>query len=607
MKKFKKIIATITLMAMFIVNIVSPTVNVFAEKEVPATTEGSGRYTISIKHTKKTLAEDKAYDGSNTGARYEIVQKSSSNSKEIMDKKIIQLGEGDFNLKVDGEGVYEIKQISRAPGQYDESKMTQNANKNNTAIVEFPLLTGGKISSNQVFAINTKVRPIIENFSFSVYDGSKVLNSSSTNVDEKYEGLGNSEFVLEMTEKATVDNSGNITYKEINQDIKHTVKSNSDGLVKFEGLEEGNYIINEIKCPEGYLINNKPIKINYNYDSGFTIVNSDDFNNGIIVNFKKVSLSAYLLKDDNTEVEKLNINTENSYTNRLKINAPGDIGEYSSFKLVDKIDNNLKKCDANDIKRIYTLDKSNKETDIMDKVDIKTVDGVIQIDFDKYIKNCGKKDIGCEDIIVEYNTHILGKSCDLENIENQFSIEWNNGKGSEAVTVSNKTYVNPITVNISGIKTDRDKVTKLSGAEFKIFEAKNAPKNLEEAMSEDAPKFINPNTGLEVANTISDEEGNISFEKLPYGDYIIYEVKAPESYRIKTDGIKVNMTDNKDLNNQLEENSKGNLNIGEIVNISETSIMPNTGTAGTLVIMLATAGAIACGYAIKSKNNKEDN
>lgn len=170
-------------------------------------------------------------------------------------------------------------------------------------------------------------------------------------------------------------------------------------------------------------------------------------------------------------------------------------------------------------------------------------------------------------------------------------------KGDMTISLSNK--LKWFKLNVVK-KNDADKL--LAGAEFTLY--KNADCTDEEVM-----------------NGITDDNGNLLFEKVEVGTYWIKETKAPAGYRKLLDPIKVEFKciDGKHvfvINDVVINDSNSDKNyslalendwyVGNMTVINERGAkLPATGSKGT--ILLVGAGTVLClvGLNQKRKNNKD--
>ena len=74
----------------------------------------------------------------------------------------------------------------------------------------------------------------------------------------------------------------------------------------------------------------------------------------------------------------------------------------------------------------------------------------------------------------------------------------------------------------------------------------------------------------------------VEFKNLPYGQYVIYEVKAPANYNVKQDGLNV------DVNAKTEE-----VVLENVKNYSTEENVPGTGTKGAMIFAIVGVGLVA--------------
>lgn len=185
-----------------------------------------------------------------------------------------------------------------------------------------------------------------------------------------------------------------------------------------------------------------------------------------------------------------------------------------------------------------------------------------------------------------------------KNSDENKSVFTINDKGDMTVSLSNK--LKWFKLNVVK-KNDADKL--LAGAEFTLYK--------------------NADCTDEVMKGITDDNGNLLFDKVEVGTYFLKETKAPAGYRKLLDPIKVEFKciDGKhvfvvndvviDENNSNENYSmtvENDWYIGNMTVINERGAkLPATGSKGTA--LLVGAGTILClvGLNKKRKNNKGEN
>ena len=192
-----------------------------------------------------------------------------------------------------------------------------------------------------------------------------------------------------------------------------------------------------------------------------------------------------------------------------------------SVKAKDYLGNTLseKTTDENGIvswnNLYYPLEEGGKQTYYVKET--ATLNGYL-IDAE-HLKTLGADENGCIPVTVEAQKVSSDQS---ETVKY-------NAADSKVVTVYNIPYG-----NITILKQDSETGEVIEGVEFKL---------LQNNKSKDPAVDIN---GKEVANAITGKNGIAEFENIPYGDYILEEVKANDSYKVLKDPIEFTLDANTD-------------------------------------------------------------
>ncbi|WP_305152291.1 SpaH/EbpB family LPXTG-anchored major pilin [uncultured Dubosiella sp.] len=226
-----------------------------------------------------------------------------------------------------------------------------------------------------------------------------------------------------------------------------------------------------------------------------------------------------------------------------------------------------------------------------------TVNGkVLTLTFDatNYQQYVGEK------ITVEYQATVDATAVNTDEngnpvvIDNKVELKY----GPDSDQDGNGTTVTFTTTKLPILKTDdtSDNAKPLAGAEFVLKQE-----------GENGKYYVRNENGTngwgtetEATKLTSDEEGNLSFEGIEAGSYILKEVKAPEGYSILTKDIEIKITKTENNNvvtytvtitNKDDLTNIANVtnNTVTVVNTTGTSL-PSTGGMGTT--MLYVAGAI---------------
>lgn len=582
----KKLGASLAISAMLLTSVVP--IQSFAANTQPV-------YTINIK----------AANNQTDGAEYLVVRTKkiletgeAVNEKSPVTIKKVVLTNGFAQVKVNTKGIYELKPIKRAPGHLLDVRADGK-----TAQVEFPRIEKGVISKTQSFQFETKTRPLNIGAQFIKYG------------DDTISPLENVTFELRQTHKPkTIGDDNKVTEweaipKDTQNKNKKTYTTKADGKVIYNNLPEGKYELVETVSAQNHEVNKNVNTFTVTQENNKAVIKDST-----ITNLKK--LVNYLspvpekrIVEPQGEVLENTINVETPYMYNLKVKAPTDIKEYTIFKMKDKLDDRLQLLDVLSITQTDNekLNVTTKE-ELSKLVTIK--DNELTVDLKSKIKDLEPKKM----INVYVKAKIKGSVIVKTTILNDYDLFYNNGKGGqpnvEHKKTSNKTKTTPHFGSVKFVKTKSDGKTPLNGATFRIFrldtEKPFVPikpgdkttetikfqdvKNLKEAQSSKA--FVLPSTAKEYADIVTAKDGVVEFKNLPYGDYVVYEVKSPDNYRIKEDSIPFTINDKTET-----------ITLKNVKNYSVEENIPKTGTKGSIIFGIIGFGLLAAGslFAYKKK------
>lgn len=150
--------------------------------------------------------------------------------------------------------------------------------------------------------------------------------------------------------------------------------------------------------------------------------------------------------------------------------------------------------------------------------------------------------------------------------------------------------------------TNDGQESKLAGAEFQLYRtAQPEEESTFSYNSEDWIEATNPRSGANYFGT-TDENGNLEFANLPFGEYLLVETRAPEGYRINNNHKRIVIDD--------ETVFSGGVNtVTETVkNMRSSQIFPGTGTTGNILtlVALAVAGGTLVTVTVKKRKENEE-
>ena len=338
-------------------------------------------------------------------------------------------------------------------------------------------------------------------------------------------------------------------FKKDGTEVKKELVTDANGHIRVQGLEYGEYYFQETKAPKGYVID--PTKREFFIKTSGTINEDGTITSGTVVivkvqNYEEPNID----KKINGFLEALPINPLTNYNYDIKTLIPEDIKEYKKYVVTDTLDNRL----MIQGKPVVKIDGAEVNASIVEvavegqKVTA-TVKDFTQLD--------GKKEFH-----LQIKSQVKEGVPSGSEILNTAKIDFINKNDVIGEKESKPVVIIPTTGIIELTKIDGANKKKLKGAEF-VLKDKNGK--------------IVVVAGKEVTG-VSDENGVIKWTNIPYGDYQIFETKAPTytkedgttaSYQLLKDPIDVKISENNQTVKLSIENNKSGW------------ILPVTGGIGT--------------------------
>lgn len=364
-------------------------------------------------------------------------------------------------------------------------------------------------------------------------------------------------------------------FKEDGTEIHKGLVTDANGKIRVQGLAYGKYYFQETKVPTGYVLD--PTKYEFFIEQSGTINEDGTITSGVVV---KVKVKNYedptIDKKINGDLEVLPINPKKNYTYDIKALIPEDIKDYKHYVITDNIDNRL----LIQGKPVVKIDGVEVDASIVEVI----VEGQkVTATVKDFSKLNGKKELH-----LQIKAQIKEGVPTGTEIPNTAKIDITNKHDVSTEKETKPVIVIPTTGGITLTKVDSSNKKALKGAEFELRDEKGQVVVVE---------------GKEIKG-ISDENGVITWNNLPYGEYQIVETKAPTyekedgttgSYQLLKDPINIKIDENHKVIKLTVENNKSGWNL------------PSTGGMGTilftivgLVLML---GAVIIFFRRKSANN----
>ncbi|MBE5107540.1 SpaH/EbpB family LPXTG-anchored major pilin [Bacillus thuringiensis] len=364
-------------------------------------------------------------------------------------------------------------------------------------------------------------------------------------------------------------------YKEDGTLVQEKLVTTANGKIRVQGLEYGNYYFLETKAPAGYVID--PTKHAFSIKESGTINEDGTITSGVIVpvaikNFEESTIDKKINGD--LENSPMNPNTEHTYD--IKTSLPEDIKEYKNYVVKDVLDDRLVIAG----KPVVKIDGVEVDASVVEVV----VDGQkVTATVKDFSKLDGKKQFHLQ--IPAKIKEGLPAGTQIQNKANLVIKNENDVTGEKE---SKPTTVTVTTGNIALTKVDGADNKTLQGAEFELRDKDGKVVVVE---------------GKEVKG-VSDANGVIQWNNIPYGNYQIVETKAPTykkedgttgSYQLLKDPIDVTVdADHQAIKLNVENNKSG-------------WVLPTTGGMGTVLFtvvgLLLMAAAAFVFFRKKPVNN----
>ncbi|OTY34130.1 adhesin [Bacillus thuringiensis serovar pingluonsis] len=365
-------------------------------------------------------------------------------------------------------------------------------------------------------------------------------------------------------------------FKEDGTEVQKGLVSGADGKIRVQGLEYGKYYFQETKAPTGYVID--PTKHAFSITESGTVNADGTITSGAIVpvaikNFEEPTID----KKINGDSENAPMNPNKEHTYDIKTLIPEDIKEYKNYVVKDVLDDKLTIVGT----PIVKIDGV--------EVDASVVEVVVEGQkVTATVKDFSKLD-GKKQFHLQIATKIKEGFPAGTQIQNKANIDFTNKNDVTGEKESKPTTVTVTTGSIALTKVDGEDATKtLQGAEFELRDKDGKVVVVE---------------GKEVKG-VSDANGAIQWNNIPYGEYQVVETKAPTytkedgttgSYQLLKDPIDLTVdADHQAIKLNVENNKSG-------------WVLPTTGGMGTVLFtvvgLLLMAAAAFVFFRKKTVNN----
>lgn len=315
--------------------------------------------------------------------------------------------------------------------------------------------------------------------------------------------------------------------------------TNEAGYIYVSGLAYGKYYFKEVATLEGYALGDQRIE--------FSITKSGSIDEAGVRDGKVVKVTAYNFVEPEIEkkVSEPAVNRGDTVTYSITVNLPGDIHEYNRFVITDELDENLTYVDgswANDVGEFDFDQQGQKLTWSVS-------------DFDSFA--------GEESVTITFDAVVAEDATPGEPINNKAHLDFENKHGFDGEKETDPITVTPTAGDVNIIKVDgNDTSKKIKGAEFELRDL----------------------DGKVVAEGTTNKHGKLVFKDIDYGEYLLYETKAPNGYNKLRNPIEVTV------------NSDTTHLVYTVENFKSGWHLPKTGGMGTIPFTII--GLLIMGSAI---------
>ena len=271
-----------------------------------------------------------------------------------------------------------------------------------------------------------------------------------------------------------------------------TIKTDDDGIAKSKELYLGKYTVIEKTAPNGYVHNGTKYDVELTYAGQNVSVTSTD-------------ISVY------NDRQKISVSLKKIMAND-KTFGIGNNGEITSVRFGIYADEDIKASNGDVIPKdaLITFANCDKNGSIVFDCDL-------PVGFKWYAKEIATDaHYILSDTKYEFDTEYQGQ--DVKVID----IKVNNGE----VIKNNLIYG-----SVKGLKVDRETQEVIKGATFGLFKS-------------DTTEFAKDNA---ILTAVTDENGVFVFNNIPYGEYLIKELKSADGYLDNEDVFTVTIKDNEQV------------------------------------------------------------
>lgn len=645
------LLATLATQAIPLTQVSASTLD-YSYTETPYKTADTAQYVIDINPmigAGQVGAGDTKADFVPQGGTYSVqrIARYTVNGERIEVNEAAQtvtLTPDDNNqILVDGDGEYRITPAGRIPGflkdlgsttEVDAVGEEQTVEAQGHYIYSFPLINAGVPSAGQEVDFQPKLREARTDLEIVKMgdDQTTPLAGVTFSVYKTYDAQLDEAYVdgAEKIGEATTGADGRVTFTDLIEGDYYFVEEGAvpdrylpdsrqvEFSVQVEEDEEGVVIATEDADDVSTVGNN----IRGSYEVEGSIVrhnyvdpaqNKEQTFQSALGNYSEVLNTTQGLATGNNEgIVYVNTTGEVEYSSSVDI--PKNFNDYEDFSVVDTINEKLSLREGTVAVRVVTEDGESASYSVADLGgDVTIAGGEITVNAKGGTLSKILEADGVDFYVLSYtadvDTNEIAENVQYETLETTQTITADSSVTDGDNPSATTTHATEVRVQEGKIVVDKDasdgQQTPLEGAEFQLYRPVAEGETAE--LENDGIGWVKAsNPRGENANYIgtTDANGQLEFENLPYGEYLLRETKAPEGYRLNNQPTRVTVSAE-----TVSFDDADNTVVSTITNMRRTQIFPGTGTTGNIVILatLVTAtGALAYITVKKRKDSKGD-
>ncbi|MHB0803501.1 SpaA isopeptide-forming pilin-related protein, partial [Bacillus thuringiensis] len=463
---------------------------------------------------------------------------------DVVNKKIQEKVTGQFEIvKVDAED--KTKVLSDAEFEvYKDGKKVDTLRTDKTGKVVSQKLEPGTYTLKETKA--PQGYKLLKEEIEVVVEADKVVEVQVENAKE----LGSLQVIKKDAESGKVLAGAEFKLKnEAGQVVGEAKTTNKDGVVKFESLVPGKYMLEETKAPEGYKALEVTVEVNVVANE---VVKQEVTNEKVTGQFEIVKVDA----EDKTKVlsdAEFEVYKDSKKVDTLRTDKTGKVisqklepGKYTlketkapqGYKLLKEEIEVVVEAD----KVVEVQIENAKELGSLQVIKKDAESGKVLAGAEFKLKNEAGQVVGeakttNKDGVVKFESLVPGKYTleETKAPEGYKALEVTVDVDVVANEVVKQEVTNEkVTGQFEIVKVDaNDKTKLLSGAEFEVYK-----------------------DGKKVAELKTDESGKVMSPKLPLGEYTVKETKAPAGYKLSNKEWKVTIQNEKEVVKVEAENEK---------------------------------------------------